>query len=285
MFALGNLIVDHIAEAVALNDNKQVLYTITQLNTATVDTTADSTDTVDKYGNLVKRIYRAKSCTFTATNAMLDVNVIAGQSGENAKQIADPSLSGSSFEAPKITITSLVKTYDGDSLTGVTLKDAIDLSDMVQGTLSVTGLDVNNAKVESYPINATSTSAGAKAYGISSANKLIPPTAPSDEVKRIMVVYTRTVTTGLKVVNSATDFAQTVDLILKAMAFDPCEPGTLRALYIEFPSFQPSPQVSFDLAADSTFDYSGDAQVAYCDDEKAMYILTWADEDDIGLNE
>lgn len=269
MFKLGNLIVDHIAQAV-ISEKKadglrgDVLYTITQLNTATVEVTSDSKDTVDKYGNLVKRIYNAKAASFSATNAMLDVNVIGGQAGDGSKTIADTSIANSSFEAPKIVILPIAKAAE------------FDLSDLVEGHITVTGLDVNNAVVQKFELG---TAAAATTFAVSD-NKFVPPTTPDANVKRFMLVYDRTVKKGLKIVNSAKDFPKTVDLLLKAMAFDPCDPGNLRGLYIEFPSFQPSPEVSFELTSDATFDYSGDAQVDYCGDEKAMYILTWADEDE-----
>lgn len=274
MFKLGNLTVDHIAEAVASDiSTGEVLYTLTQLNTATIEVSADSSDTVDKYGNLVKRIYKAKSCTFTATNAMLDINALAGQAGnpgDGTKTIADPSLN-TTFEAPKIVI---LKKADAANFA---------LEDLVEGTLSVTGLDSNNAKVESYKINAGG-AAAQKQFAITDG-KLQLPTSPDTDVTRYMLVYQRTVKKGIKVVNSAKNFAKTVDLIVKALCFDPCSPGDLRALYIEFPSFQPSPEVSFELTADATQDFSGDAQIDYCGPDKAMYILTWADEDDQGIDD
>ena len=264
MFNLNGIVVDRIQIAVAesLVDDS-LLYTLTQLNTATVDTSADTRDAVDANGTLIKRFYQAKSATFSATNALLDLNTIAGQSGDNAKSIADTANANSAFVAPKIAI---VKKADAA---------AYDLSDLVEGTLSVAGVNNNNSIVETYELGSA---AAGKKFAITD-DKFVAPTTPDTDVTKYLLSYDRNVTKGIKVVNSADDFSGTIKLTLKCLAVDPCHLGELKALYVQFPSFQPSPEVSFELTTDSTFDYTGDAQVDYCSDEKALYILTWADDD------
>lgn len=261
-FNLNGIVIDRIQIAVAesLVDDS-LLYTLTQLNTATVDTTADTRDAVDANGTLIKRFYQSKAATFSATNALLDLNTIAGQSGDNAKSIANDS--NSSFVAPKVVVLKKA--------------DAVgyDLGDLVEGTISVAGVNNNNSIVETYTLGSA---AAAKAFAITD-DKFVAPTSPDADVTKYLMSYDRTVTKGIKVVNSADDFPSTVKLTLKCLAVDPCHLGELKALYVQFPSFQPSPEVSFELTTDSTFDFTGDAQVDYCSDDKALYILTWADDD------
>ena len=57
------------------------LYVLTQLNNATVDITAESTEVKDKNGNLVKKIWKSKAGSFSATNAFVNTNIIAASSG------------------------------------------------------------------------------------------------------------------------------------------------------------------------------------------------------------
>ena len=265
MFNLNGIVVDRIQIAVAesLVDGS-IMYTLTQLNTATVDTSADSRDAVDANGTLVKRFYSGKSATFSATNAMLDINTIAGQAGDNAKTVATTGVADSSFVAPKIAI---VKKADAS---------AYDLSDLVEGTLSVAGVNNNNAVVETYELGSA---AAAKKFAITD-DKFVAPTSPDSDVTKYLLSYDRTVSDGIKVVNSADDFASTCKMTLKCLAVDPCHLGELKALYVQFPSFQPSPEVSFELTTDSTFDFTGDAQVDDCSEDKALYILSWADNDE-----
>ena len=264
MFNLNGIVIDRIQIAVAesLVDGS-LLYTLTQLNTATVDTSADSRDAVDANGTLIKRFYTGKSATFSATNALLDLNTLAGQAGDQAKSIADTTIANSAFVAPKVAV---VKKADASTY---------DLSDLVEGTIAVAGVNNNNSIVETYELGSA---AAAKKFAITD-DTFVAPTSPDTDVTKYLISYDRTVTTGIRVVNSADDFPGTVKLTLKCLAVDPCHLGELKALYVQFPSFQPSPQVSFELTTDSTFDFSGDAQVDYCSEDKALYILTWADDD------
>ena len=57
------------------------LYVLTQLNGASVEITAESTEVNDKNGNLVKKIWKSKAGSFSATNAFVNMNVISASSG------------------------------------------------------------------------------------------------------------------------------------------------------------------------------------------------------------
>ena len=232
-FQLNGIVIDRIQIAVAESlkeaDQGAILYTLTQLNTASIETTADSTDAVDQKGNLIKRFYNAKNASFTATNAFLDLNAIGGLSGDNSTTIASDG--AGAFVAPKVEV---VKVADATTF---------DMTGYVAGTVAVAGVNNQNAVVEKYTLG---TAAAAKKFAIAE-NQFVPPTEPDANVTKYLISFDRTV--------------------------------ELKALYVTFPSFQPSPEVSFDLATDATFDYSGDAQVDYCGEDQALYILTWADED------
>ena len=70
-FRLGNFSIDEILEAVAENFEGEILYSLDQLQSASIEITSESTDIVDKKGNVVRTIYRSKQGSFTATNAFL----------------------------------------------------------------------------------------------------------------------------------------------------------------------------------------------------------------------
>ena len=52
-FKLGDLIVDRIVNGVAENSNGELLYNLSNLQEATIDITADSTDVVDGTGAVI----------------------------------------------------------------------------------------------------------------------------------------------------------------------------------------------------------------------------------------
>ena len=55
-FKLGDLVVDRIQFAMAMDLNDNPLYVLTQLSDATIEVTAESKDATDANGNLVKRL-------------------------------------------------------------------------------------------------------------------------------------------------------------------------------------------------------------------------------------
>ena len=59
----------------------------------------------------------------------------------------------------------------------------------------------------------------------------------------------------------------------------PCSADTVRAMYVEFPSFQISPEVDLTLSTDSGIAFNGTLQVDYCSDDKALYNIYFAPED------
>ena len=73
-FKLGDVIIDRLQFGYGALADK-ALYALTQLQEATIDITADSTDVKDKDGNLVYRKYSGKTGEITATNAFLNLAI------------------------------------------------------------------------------------------------------------------------------------------------------------------------------------------------------------------
>ena len=257
-FKIDDFIIDRIQMGIAEGSDGELLYTLTQLSEATIETTAESTDAVDNTGVLVKRFWRAKSGTFTATNAMLNLNVMGAASGSNA-EVASSSLK---IQMPKILI--LNKTADPITLEG-----------LVEGTVRVNLIEYNGTMGKSY---AQSTTPSATEFGIASTNQLSLPT--DVEASRFVVKYERTVESGVLIDNRADKYPSTIKLTLKCLGVEPCTPDVLRAIYIVFPSFQVSSEASITLSSESGIDFSGDAQVSYCSPDKQLYYICMADEEE-----
>ena len=116
-FKLGDFIVDRIQMATAeTTDGSELLYVLTQLSDASIEVTAESKDAVDAEGNLIKRFWQAKTGTFTATNAMLNLNVLGAKSGNDPFMATNDNI----INMPKIIVTkSSDKTVNiPDAVTG-----------------------------------------------------------------------------------------------------------------------------------------------------------------------
>lgn len=207
---------------------------------------------------LVKRFWRSKAASFTATNALMNLSVMEATSG-STKQVAS---STTKIQMPKIMIVN--KTTDPITLTG-----------LVEGTVRVNALENNGTMGKAYQ---QSTAPSATEFGIASTNQLSLPT--DTEATRFVVKFEREVESGVLIDNRADKYPSTVKLTLKCLGVEPCTPDVLRAIYVIFPSFQVSSESSITLSSESGIDFSGDAQVDYCSADKQLYYICMADEEE-----
>ena len=207
-FKIDDFIIDRIQMGIAESSDGELLYTLTQLSEATIETTAESTDAVDNTGVLVKRFWRAKAGTFTATNAMPNLHVMSASSGTDA-QFAS---SGTKIQMPKILI--LNKTTDPITLDG-----------LVEGTVRVNAIENNGTMGKKY---LQSTAPSTTEFGIAETNKLSLPT--DVEATRFVVKYEREVESGVRITNQANKYPKTIKLTLKCLGIEPCSPDVLRVI-------------------------------------------------------
>lgn len=262
-FTLDDIVIDRIQMAVAEKTDGTLLYTLTQLSEATIETTAESKEARSAEGSLIKKFYQGKAGTFTATNAMINLNVIGAASGTE-KEVAD---SVKKIQMPKIVVVDKgTANIDLTAGAGETV---------VAGTVRVNALGNNGAMGKAYTLG--SGSASATEFTIA-GDVLTLPTDPTAE--RFVVKYERETANAVKITNASDKFPGTVKLTLKALAVDPCEPDTLRACYIIIPSFQVSPEISITLSTEGTLDYKGDMQISYCSADKELYTVVMCGDDE-----
>lgn len=238
-FKLGDIIIDRIQYGVAEDFSGNLLYVLTQLQDASIEISAESTDATDAQGTLVKRFWKGKTGTFSATNAMINLNVVGAASG-TAPVIASAS--------KKIVMPKIMTVKAG--------APAVSLGSLVTGTVKVNALENNGSMGQAY---AQATVASNTEFGLTSGGMFTPPTDPA--VTQYIVKFDREVEEGGAIYNKADEFPGTVKLTLKALCVDPCSADTLKACYIVLPSFQVSPEVSLELSTEATIDYTGDLQV------------------------
>lgn len=151
------------------------------------------------------------------------------------------------------------KTITMPAIKVVKAGEVADFTGYVNGSEKVHALANNGTMGDKYTKGATASESN---YSITEQGRFTPPAA--DGVTQYIVEYNRVVSDGVAIFNKADKFPQTVKLILKVLAIEPCTADTLRAGYLVLPSFQVSPEVSIGLTTDSTIDYTGDLQVNYC---------------------
>lgn len=258
MFKLGDIIVDHAQFGFAESFQGDPLYVLSQLSGLTINVAGESTDITDAQGNIVATIWRAKTGTLTATNAFLSLPLIASKSGSEA-EIATAE---NAITMPKIDTVAAGNTL---TLSGYTTGNAI----------TVSAVDANyNMSSKTYTLG---TAASATEFAI--ADGVLTPPTDTEEIMYI-VKYNRSVTDGAKITNRSDKMPKAIRLTFKVLILDPCDQTNVKAAYIYLPSFQPSPEMEINLAADSqTLDYSGTLHVNYCSIEKELFTIYIAADD------
>lgn len=260
MFKLGDKIYKEILYFYTEDLSTELpLYVLTQLSESNVELTAEATEVKDKNGNLVKKIWKSKSGTFSATNAFVNMNVISASSGSTPIFASKDN---------KVIMPRMLHVAAGTVL---------DIQNYIAGSVKVAQYFGDGSIGKVYTLGET---ASEDSFAISTDTSKL--TLPTDaEADMFFVKYLREVESGALISNRADEFPNSVRAIMKATYYNPCKKGELKADYIEFPSFQVSPETKFPISADSaTMDFSGDLEIEYCGSEKVLYNIYDADEID-----
>lgn len=249
-FKLGNHYIDEILYGVA-EKNGNIEYALDQLSSAQIEISADSTDITDKKGNVIRTTYRAKTGTFTATNALLHPAAINAQSG-SAIQYAGAG-SGQAIVMPRIMVAP--------AGTEVTIGEFTD------GTLRIIGLFGSGAN----DIAMTPEAAAALVSGSGAATKVDLPDGGDNLPIQYLIKYERSVTSGAMLQNSTAVSSDLVKLTLFCAMGDPCK-DALRPCYVVIPRFAADPSMTISLDSETQeIDFSGNLNVDYCAGTSSLY--------------
>lgn len=251
-FDLNNFVIDRIVRGVALSqDDDSVLFSINQIQNASLNCASESTDAVDALGTPIATFYRAKTAEFSAENALFDLNLMSTQLG-TTKKIA----SG----AEKIIVPAM-ETFT------------------VEGTSYQLKHTPSTAPTEIYALNGDSTfgtkytkATAASATSFSIADRTI--TLPEGLAgKEMFVMYEYESDKAVEVVNSATQFPVGCKFVMEVLGCDVCDQTNLVYAYVIFNNFKLSPDFDWSIATDGSHPFSGKAQQDYCDKEKRLFSI------------
>ena len=259
-FKLGDIIIDRLQFGYGARANGTPLYVLTQLKETTIDVTADSTDITDKDGNLVYRKYSGKKGEVSAVNAFKNLSIIETLSAADA-EIATKE---------KGIVMPMIQT--------VTAGETLDITNYVEGSVVVNALSTKGSMGKEYALGSDATETEYKISTAENKTILTPPT-DAEEVQYI-VKFKKTVYSGAKITNSGDKFPKAHELFFKALAVDPCDKESLRAVIVHIPSFIPSPECSIALQGGDTqtMDFKGAMMIDTCSTDQEMFSLYFIDE-------
>jgi hypothetical protein len=222
MFDINNFVIDRIVRGVALSqDDDSVLFSMNQIQNASLNCTSESTDAVDALGTPIATFYRAKTAEFSAENAIFDMSLLATQLG-TTKKVAT---AGEKIVVP-----------------------AMEQFTVVAGGKYELKHTPVAAPAEIYAINGDSTfgkkyvkATAATADAFSIADKTISLPTGLAVGTDMFVMYEYETENAVEVVNSATKFPVGCKFIMEVLGCDVCDQTNLVYAYVIFNNFKLSP--------------------------------------------
>ena len=266
-FDINNFVIDRIVRGVALSQkDDSVLFSINQIQNASLNCASESTDAVDAMGTPIATFYRAKSCEFSAENALFDMNLMATQLGTE-KKVASATA--------KITVPAM------ESFTVVEGGKQELKHSPITYTVTKDGVTSTVSSVkEIYALNGDSTfgvkyTAGtaASATEFSIADKTITLPTGLAVGTEMFVMYEYETENAVEVVNSAKNFPVGCKFVMEVLGCDVCDQTNLVYAYVIFNNAKLSPDFDWSIATDGTHPFSMKAQQDYCDREKKLFSI------------
>jgi len=251
---LGNIAIDEILYGISRDFSGNILYTLDQLQNASIEITSESSDITDKKGNIVRRIYKSKQGTVNAENAFLNPMIMNNASGSDIKVAT----ATAPINMPRIELI-------GAGSAAYTLDANVDASTIKVKALFANGINGEDlTKITTGdPTYDESTSTYTYLYDATN-KKITVPASGSGKPLSYFVMYTRSRTEGFKMENLANKFPVAQDLTFYCSYIDPCN-DTPRACYVNIPSFSPSPETTLSFNSDEqNMSFNGNINVNYC---------------------
>lgn len=221
-FDLNNFVIDRIVRGVAIShtDDSSILFSINQIQNASLNCASESTDAVDALGTPIATFYRAKSAEFSAENALFDMGLMATQLGTTKKIASKDS---------KIVVPAM------ENFTVPTNgKYALKHTPSTEPT-EVYVLNGDSTFGVKY---VKSTEAGDGKFTITSGTISLPTTLAG---KEMFVMYEYETEKAVEVINSATEYPTGCKFVMEVLGCDVCDQTNLIYAYVIFNNFKLSP--------------------------------------------
>lgn len=273
-FDLNNFVIDRIVRGVALSQkDDSVLFSINQIQNASLNCASESTDAVDAMGTPIATFYRAKSAEFSAENALFDMGLLSTQLGTTkrvagTKEVATITVPAmESFPAVEGGEYTLKHTPKGEIKEIYALNNDSTFGDkLIKASAASAATDTEDAKFAiadktiSIIVNTDTATFDDKKKGIPVGTEMF-------------VMYEYETDKAVEVVNSAKNFPVGCKFVMEVLGCDVCDQTNLVYAYVIFNNAKLSPDFDWSIATDGTHPFSMKAQQDYCDKEKRLFSI------------
>lgn len=229
----------------------------TQIEEPSLNTTADGTTVMDAMGAEIATFYNAQQGTFSFTNSLHSLDLMASQFGAE-KEIADEN---NAFTVPVSEVITL----------------ASDQAILKYVPVGTAGAEVKYAKVinedntygETYEVSST---AGAGKFTINAETKTL--TFPAGTTGRVFVQYERESESAVRITKRTDGVPEVRTLLINAIFHDPCNKNIVYAGVIFVPRAQVNPEsVELNLTPDGKHGAEYRLQKPYCDEDGKLFDI------------
>lgn len=225
-----------------------VLFSINQIQNASLNCASESTDAVDAMGTPIATFYRAKTAEFSAENALFDMNLMATQLGTKK------SVGGKKDENDNV-IKVIVPAMES-----FTVKEGLKYTLKHKPVAAPT---------EIYAINGDSTfgvrykketAASAEAFAYTDADYTLTLPTGIAVGTDMFVMYEYESEEAVEVVNSANNFPVGCKFVMEVLGCDVCDQTNLIYAYVIFNNAKLSPDFDWSIQTDGAHPFSMKAQ-------------------------
>lgn len=255
-FDVNNFVIDHVLRGVMISTaDGSLMYSINQIEDPSLSCSSEEREAVDALGTPIMTFQNGKNAEFSASNSILDLNLLATQMGTE-KEIA----SAEEMITVPVFFTGEVKnaTFTLEKTPKAPIAEIYELRG--DGT---TG--------QKYTL--TTSEPGATEFAYDTATKKVTLNTAVEDGKQFFVVYESETAAAVQVTNSATNYPKAGKFIMEVLGCDVCDPTTLVYAYVIFPNAKLSSDVDVSFTTDGKHPFSMKAQQAYCDKKKVLFNI------------
>ena len=244
-FDINNFVIDRIVRGVALSQkDDSVLFSINQIQNASLNCASESTDAVDAMGTPIATFYRAKTAEFSAENALFDMNLMATQLGTEKKVASG---------ASKVVVPAMESFVVAEGGKYVLKHKAIAAPAEIYAINSDSTFGVKYKKSETTAISAS------EFVYTDTDNTITLPTGLAVGTE-MFVMYEYESENAVEVVNSAKNFPVGCKFVMEVLGCDVCDQTNLIYAYVIFNNAKLSPDFDWSIATDGAHPFSMKAQ-------------------------
>lgn len=263
---LSTVLIDHIIRGVMQDKaTKEVMWGLTQITEPRLEGSVESQDIVDFLNSPIASLDRAKTLTFSGSNALFDLSLLAAQFGGTRNF----SSSSNTFTAPAFEEFTVKYSASGGGT--VTLKHT-PVGTGAAGIPYIYRLDKMGNAVEKYAYGAE---AAANIFTFSGTTLTYPTgivTANNPEAT-FLVIYDYTANESdkaLEIVNSGDKFPKAGMFTMEALFRDNCNQETCYYGYLQLPNAKLDGNFNINITPDGKHPFSMRALQDYCSSDKKL---------------